>query len=177
MLQRETDEWDFSATVKCSLEVSVAAEMDCLGQMLDSLFCCNFFVTWSTVTWESPSWEILSWECVNSVSCGRIIAPRFWKLFRGVIGVCLMLNICEDWNEKKNALCPFYIYCDCIQIITSGNLSWISFWYKALILSSFPKDLLQRQKTQDFSKDKKKAFSQTFGPEKEVLEKKILNSW
>lgn len=56
-----------------------------------------------------------------------------------------LLDVEYMWGleQKWNALCPFYIYCDYIQVITSGKLSWINFWYKALILSSFPNDLLQ----------------------------------
>lgn len=56
-----------------------------------------------------------------------------------------LLDVEYMWGleQKWNALCPFYIYCDYFQIITSGKLSWINFWYKALILNSFPNDLLQ----------------------------------
>lgn len=60
-----------------------------------------------------------------------------------------LLDVEYMWGleQKGNALCPCYIYCDYIQIITAGKLSWINFWYKALILSSFPKDLLQATTT------------------------------
>lgn len=142
MLQRETDDWDFSATVKCSLEVSVAgpAEMDCLGQVLDSVllqFLCHInnsdmrkpFLRNPLVSKLSQLWQDHCTKFLEVIQRNN----------RNLLDVEYMWGLEQKWN----ALCPFYIYCDYFQIITSGKLSWINFWYKALILNSFPNDLLQ----------------------------------